>query len=324
MSNTDSPAPPPPCPSLAACELSALHAVHTEELAHLRDTIDELLLLVHQQNTEKQQLLLALATQVPRLREANEHLLLATFGAQDMQNRAETANRKQSEFMAMLAHELRNPLQPVAVANGLIGRLSDSHPDLPRLHAVIQRQTSHMARLVDDLLDVGRIRVGKLTIAPHAVTLTDILESALETTLPLFEQRKQSIQLALPAMPVLLTGDMVRLAQVFSNLLINASKFTGDGGAITVTGELRGGMVEVHVEDNGAGIPLALQPSIFDLFTQGDIPHEQVRAGLGIGLALVRAITELHGGAASVYSAGPGLGSRFTVSLPASPPHASR
>ncbi|WP_177307283.1 sensor histidine kinase [Pseudoduganella namucuonensis] len=322
MSNLEPPAPSPPAPPPATSEPAALHTVHTAELTRLRDTIDELLLLVHQQNAEKQQLLLTLATQVPRLREANEHLILATFGAQDMQNRAETANRRQSEFMAMLAHELRNPLQPVAVANELIGRLSGAHPDLPRLHAVIQRQTSHMARLVDDLLDVGRMRAGKLTIAPQSVTLADILDAALETTLPLFERRRQAIRLALPDVPVRLTGDMVRLTQVFSNLLINASKFTGDGGAITVTAELQGGMVEIHVEDNGAGIPLALQPRIFDLFTQGEIPHDQVRAGLGIGLALVRAICELHGGSAGVHSAGPGLGSRFTVSLPAHASHA--
>jgi len=315
----NNPVPPgtsPAIPALAADPVAALYAVHAEELASLRGTIDELLLLVRQQDLEKQQLLEAVTKQLPRLREANEHLVLSTFGAQDLLAQAESASRRQSEFMSMLAHELRTPLQPVTIANGMIGLLGDAHPDLPRLTAVIQRQLRHMARLVDDLLDIGRIRTGKMTVDPCHTTLAEILDNALETTRPQFEQRGQSVHTALPAAPVAMMGDVVRLVQALTNLLVNASKFTPDGGAVSISAELRGAMVDIHVADNGAGIAPARQAHVFDLYAQGDAPQASSRGGLGIGLALVRAIAEIHGGAVSVESAGVGQGSRFTVSLP--------
>lgn len=312
---------PLPCaplatPALAAEAVTALYAVHAEEIASLRGTIDELLLLARQQNLEKQQLLDAVTKQLPRLREANEHLMLSTFGAQDLLAEAQSASRRQSEFMSMLAHELRAPLQPVTLANGMIGRLGHAHPDLPHLTGVIQRQLCHMARLVDDLLDIGRIRTGKMTVEPCHTTLAAIVDSALETTRPLFDQRGQSVHTALPAAPVIMVGDIVRLVQAFTNLLVNASKFTQNGGAVSISAELRGAMVDIHVADNGAGIAPAQQAHIFDLYAQGNLPQGADRSGLGIGLALVRTIAEIHGGTASVESAGPGLGSRFTVSLP--------
>jgi two-component system, sensor histidine kinase len=322
LSKTSTPGVRTDVPALATDSLAALYAVHAEEIAFLRNTIDELLLLAHRQEQEKQQLLDSVAKQLPRLREANEHLVLSAFGAQDLLAQAEHANRQQSEFMSMLAHELRTPLQPVAIANGMIGLLGDMHPDLPRLSGVIQRQVRYMARLVDDLLDIGRIRSGKMTVEPTHTTLAEIVDSALETTRPLFDQRGQSVHVALPPAPVVMMGDVVRLIQAFTNLLVNASKFTQDGGAVTISAELRGTMADVHVADNGAGIEPALQAHIFDLFAQGGTPQDASRNGLGIGLALVRAIAEIHGGAVRVESAGAGQGSCFTVSLPfiAGPP----
>lgn len=316
--NKSPPAPGLPVRSPAPAEdnLVALRAMHADEITSLHHTIDELTLLVRRQNLEKQQLQLLLANQLPRLRDANEHLVLAALGAQDLQEQAETANRKQSEFMAVLAHELRTPLQPVAVANSMIGLLSDAHPDLPRLHGTIQRQIRHMARLVDDLLDIGRIRSGKLTVEPSRTTLSEVLHGALENTHPLLDQRAQRVRMALPAQPVALMGDVVRLVQLFTNLLVNASKFTPDGGGVTISAQLRGAMVDIHVADNGAGIAPDQLDRVFELYAQGDLQQASSRGGLGIGLALVRAITDMHGGAVSVHSAGPGQGSRFTVSLP--------
>lgn len=313
------PAPPTASPAPPADNLIALQAMHAEEITSLHHTIDELTQLVRRQDEEKQQLQQLLAGQLPRLREANEHLVLAALGAQDLQQQAERASRKQTDFMSMLAHELRTPLQPVTIANSMIGRLSDAHPDLPRLHGTIQRQVLHMARLVDDLLDIGSIRAGKMTIEPHRTTLNDILHGALEATRPLFDQRGQLVRMTLPERPVALLGDVVRLVQIFTNLLGNASKFTPDGGAVSISASVHGAMAEIDVTDNGAGITAELQGRVFDLYAQGELQHVSSRAGLGIGLALVRTIAEMHGGAVSVYSAGPGQGSRFTVSLPVLP-----
>lgn len=264
----------------------------------------------------EQELLAACNKLIPRLREANEHLLLATFGAQDLQAAAEESVRKHEEFVAMVAHELRSPLQPVAAANGVLGRLGDAHPTLPRLHAVIERQVSHMARLVDDLLDMDRIRTGKMSVAYTELILSDIIDSALETTIPLMEQRGQRLHLALPETPVMLHGDLVRLTQVFANLLVNASKFTQDGGEISVGARLAGNQVRVWVKDNGRGIAPPLLPRIFELYAQGRDAHSMARGGLGIGLALVHAIAEMHGGSVHANSPGMGLGSTFTVTLP--------
>jgi signal transduction histidine kinase len=297
-------------------KLAALRAVHAEEVTSLRGTIDELTLQLRRHDLEKQQLQQLLAKQLPRLREANEHLVLAALGAQDLQEQAETASRKQTDFMSVLAHELRTPLQPVVIANGMIGKLSGVHPDLPRLHGTIQRQIKHITRLVDDLLDIGRIQAGKMTVESRRTTLSEILHSALEATQPMLDQRGQLVRMALPAQPVALMGDVVRLVQLFINLLVNASKFTPDGGAVTISTQLRGAMVDIHVADNGAGIAQDLQGRVFDLYAQGELQQASSRGGLGIGLALVRTITEMHGGAVSVQSDGPRQGSRFTVSLP--------
>ena len=255
-------------------------------------------------------------TLVPQLCEANANLMRATFDAQDSQAAAEERSRNQTEFLSTLAHELRNPLQPVMMANDRIGRLSALHPDLPMLHGIIGRQVAHLAHLVDDLLDASRISSGKLHIDRRLQSLAAILDSAVELSQHAFENRRQELVFERPSATVFVLGDRLRLTQVFSNLLLNASKFTRVQGRVRLSACVVGACVEVAVNDNGVGIPLETQPHIFDLFTQGAPPPDLAPGGLGIGLSLVRTITELHGGTVRVHSAGPGGGSEFTVALP--------
>ena len=292
-------------------------ARHAREVEQLRTMIRELLSLVESLRDEAKGTD-ALESRVLQLREANQNLVLATFGAQDMQASAEAANRRQTEFLSMLAHELRNPLQPIAMANELLGRITTAHPQLPKLHNIISRQVSHMVRLVDDLLDASRVSSGKITLQKRALLLSEIIESAVETSQPFIDKRHQHLVLHLPAYPIVIYGDLVRLAQVFSNLLINATKFTPENERITISAQKLVNAVSVSVKDNGAGIPGDIQPFIFDLFTQGFRSLERSQGGLGIGLSLVRTIVEMHGGTAKVRSKGAGFGSEFTVLLPLS------
>ena len=292
-------------------------ARHAQEVEQLRNMIKELLSLVESLRDEAKGTD-ALESRVLQLREANQNLVLATFGAQDMQASAEAANRRQTEFLSMLAHELRNPLQPIAMANELLGRIIAAHPQLPKLHAIIDRQVSHMVRLVDDLLDASRVSSGKITLQKRPLLLSEIIDSAIETSQPFVDKRNQHLVIHLPAHPLVIYGDLVRLAQVFSNLLINATKFTPENERITISAQKLANGVSVSVKDNGAGVPADIQPFIFDLFTQGFRSLERSQGGLGIGLSLVRTIVEMHGGTVKVRSKGTGFGSEFTVLLPLS------
>lgn len=256
---------------------------------------------------------------VAQLREANQHLVIATVGAQDQLSSAEAANRRQEHFLSMLAHELRNPLAPLAMAAQLLERLADSNPQLPRLHGIISRQVVHMTHLVDDLLDASRISSAKIQLQKRSVTLAEVIDSSLETSQPFIDRRHQQLQLRLPKETIWIDGDLVRLAQVFSNLLINAAKFSPEYEQISVIAKRQGNAVSVAVQDHGIGIALEQQNAIFDLFTQGFQSMERSQGGLGIGLALVRSIVELHHGSVSVSSAGLGFGSVFTVLLPLVP-----
>jgi two-component system CheB/CheR fusion protein len=260
----------------------------------------------------------ALEDLVLQLREANQHLVIATVGAQDMQASAEAANQRQEEFLSMLAHELRNPLAPIAMAAELLGKITAVHPQLPKLHAIICRQVSHMTHLVDDLLDASRFSSGKITLQKRALLLSEIIASAVETSQPFIDKRNQQLIIDLPAGPIVVDGDLVRLAQVFSNLLINAAKFTPEYERITVSARKLGNAVTVSVKDNGMGIAPDIQPLIFDLFTQGFRSLDRSQGGLGIGLSLVRAVVEMHGGTVKVRSDGVGLGSEFIVQMPIS------
>lgn len=298
-------------------ELEMLHALHDQEVAMLRETISDLLRTVKMHALEKDRSE-AVATLVKQLREANQHLVLSTIGAQASQASAEAAHSRQTEFLSMLAHELRNPLQPMAMSNRLLETIIDLHPAIARVHGVFNRQIGHMVRLVDDLLDASRVSSGKITLQLRPVPISDVIAGTLETTEPGIDKRNQRLSVTLPDTPLVVEGDLVRLSQVFSNLLINASKFTPEYGNIAIVARRVGKWAEISVRDDGAGISKEIQPFIFDLFTQGVRSLERAQGGLGIGLSLVRTITQLHGGTCVVDSAGCGFGSTFTITLPLS------
>jgi signal transduction histidine kinase/ActR/RegA family two-component response regulator len=258
----------------------------------------------------------ALEAEVARLREANEHLVLATVDAQYQREDAEAVNRRQNEFLAMLAHELRNPLSPLAMAASLLERDAGAAPQQLRLARVIGRQVDHMARLLDDLLDAARISSGKIKLTVEALSLADVLRHAVETVQPRIAERGQALDVELPSGAVAVEGDKVRLAQVFTNLLGNASKYTGDGGRLRLAARAGADEIVVTIEDNGTGIAPEVLPYIFDLFTQGPRSLARSEGGLGVGLNVVRNLVGMHRGTVEAHSDGPGCGSRFTVRLP--------
>jgi signal transduction histidine kinase/ActR/RegA family two-component response regulator len=227
----------------------------------------------------------------------------------------QTVDRHKNEFIAVLAHELRNPLAPLR--NGLqVIRLAGGDPaSVARVRDMMDRQLSHLVRLVDDLLDVSRIARNKLELRRGRVTLADVVGSAAEAAGPVLEAAGHELTVSLPAVPVFLDADPTRLAQVFGNLLINSARYTRPGGRVRVTAELRGGAVAVAVQDNGVGIPAKSLPRIFEMFSQADRSLERGTGGLGIGLALVKGVVELHGGSVAAESED-GKGSTFTVTLP--------
>jgi signal transduction histidine kinase/ActR/RegA family two-component response regulator len=253
-----------------------------------------------------------------QLREANEHLVLAAVQAQHLQEDAEAANRRQNEFLAMLAHELRNPLSPIGMAASLLERTPDATPQIHKLSRVIGRQVGHMAKLLDDLLDAARISSGKITLSTQPLVLAGVLQQAVETLQPCIQERRQSLQVELPPEMVVVEGDQVRLTQVFTNLLANASKYTGEGGRLHLAAHADVDEVSVTIEDNGAGIAPEIIPYIFDLFTQGPRPLARSEGGLGVGLNVVRNLVTMHAGSVEAESGGAGHGSRFTVRLPRS------
>jgi PAS domain S-box-containing protein len=230
------------------------------------------------------------------------------------------ANQRQSEFLATLAHELRNPLAPIRTGLDLM-RMNPSNTDaLAKVRAMMERQTDHLIHLVNDLLDLARIRNGKIELKLASASLKDIVLSAVETTLPAIEARRHALDLRLPDEPVWVDADRNRLAQVIGNLLTNAARYTPEGGRITVAAWREGGEALVEVSDNGVGIPPASLPDIFDIFTQVGRGPAHGQGGLGIGLSLVKRLTEMHGGAVEAHSEGAGHGSRFTIRLPALEP----
>jgi signal transduction histidine kinase/ActR/RegA family two-component response regulator len=255
---------------------------------------------------------------VAQLRDANEHLVLAAVQAQHLQEDAEAANRRQNEFLAMLAHELRNPLSPIGMAASLLERTPNASPQLHKLSRVIGRQVEHMAKLLDDLLDAARISSGKITLKTQPLVLADVLQQAVETMQPCIQERRQSLQTELPPESVVVEGDQVRLTQVFTNLLANASKYTPDGGMLRLSARVTPDEVTVVLEDSGNGIAPEIIPFIFDLFTQGPRTLARSEGGLGVGLNVVRNLVNMHAGTVAAESRGAGQGSCFTVRLPRS------
>jgi PAS domain S-box-containing protein len=232
------------------------------------------------------------------------------------QERLHDADRRKDEFLAILAHELRNPLAPIRTAVGILR--AQNVPEVLQVRArdIIDRQVAHMARLVDDLLDVSRLSRGQISLQRSAVSLGEILDAAIETARPLIEERRHTLTERRTTRSVVLDADLARLSQVFANLLNNAAKYTPPGGAITVEVADGPGYVEICVSDTGEGIAPDQLERIFGLFAQGGGSSGSSAGGLGIGLALARTLVELHGGVITVDSAGPGAGTAFTVTLP--------
>lgn len=226
------------------------------------------------------------------------------------------ADRRKDEFLAMLAHELRNPLAPIRNAAFILGRLELDEPRLKWAQEVIEGQVQHLSRLTDELLDVSRIVQGRIELKREAIEFGALLTQILATARPMFESRGQHVTLRLPRQQVWLNGDPVRLTQVISNLLDNASKYTQAGGDIELDADVAGQEIAFRVRDNGPGINAELLPQVFDLFQQGDRTLDRAQGGLGIGLTLVRQLVNMHGGRVDAYSAGAEQGATFTVWLP--------
>jgi len=237
-------------------------------------------------------------------------------GLQRQQERLEREHQRKDEFLAMLAHELRNPLAPISSAAQLLRVLFADVPRIKDVSGVISRQVAHMTHLVDDLLDVSRVTRGLVTINQTTVELGAVLREAAEQIKPVIDARKHSLTLEIAPEPLPVCGDRTRLVQVAANLLNNAAKYTPDGGVLHVTLARQDGMAVLQVRDNGIGIGADLLPVVFDLFTQAERTPDRAQGGLGLGLALVKKLVELHGGAVEVSSAGQGQGSTFTVRLP--------
>ena len=250
------------------------------------------------------------------LREANKQLVIAALNAHEMQGQSDDAHRRQITFLAMVAHELRNPLTPIRSAAELLNHANNDDLMLGQLQVIIKRQVDHMSRLVEDLLDGSRVKTGKFHLHRSHVELADALGVAIETTRPERDKRLQHLTVQFPPGPLVVDGDAVRLAQVFSNLLDNASKYTQDAGAIVLSAVASDQSVEITLVDNGIGITAGALPHIFDLFVQDAHSLSRDNDGLGIGLAVVRDLVEAHGGTVIGRSAGRGAGSEFVVTLP--------
>ena len=243
------------------------------------------------------------------------HYVTVAYERLRLLNELKDADQRKDEFLATLSHELRNPLAPLRNAAQLLRVEEAAEPERRWARGVIERQVDSLTRLIDDLMDISRINRNNLELRTQRVELAEVINAAAESSRPLIEERGHELTITLPSQPVYLDGDLVRLAQVFLNLLNNAAKYTEPGGRIWLTGELEGSDVVVRVKDTGVGIPTEELPRVFDMFFQGHRSLERSQGGLGVGLALVQRLVELHRGHVKVTSEG-GKGSEFTVCLP--------
>jgi PAS domain S-box-containing protein len=233
------------------------------------------------------------------------------------------ADRRKDEFLAMLAHELRNPLTPIRNAAHVLGEPGLDEPRITWARDIIERHVSHLTRLVDDLVDLSLIVQGRIVLKRERVELTAMIDQVVESSRPLMETRGHRCEVRLPSQPIWVEGDPVRLAQVLINLLDNAAKYSPDGGHVEIAAGIAGREAEIRVRDHGIGIPAQLLPHIFELFRQGERNLDRSQGGMGIGLTMVRRLIELHDGRVEVESAGTDQGATFILHLPLSePPHA--
>ena len=226
------------------------------------------------------------------------------------------ADRRKDEFLATLAHELRNPLAPIRNSLHILRMTACNDPTAERVCEMMERQVNHMVRMVDDLMEVSRITRGLIELRKEEADLAAIIRSAVETSRPIFEAAEHQLAITIPPEPILLYGDTVRLSQVFANLLNNAAKYTDRGGQVWINAKQEKNEVVVSIRDTGIGIPAPMLPKVFDMFMQADRSTHRSQGGLGIGLTLVKRLVELHDGSISVRSDGPGQGSEFIVRLP--------
>jgi len=254
----------------------------------------------------------AIAAIVTNYHDITEHIELEQTLREQAKQLAQ-ADRHKDEFLAVLAHELRNPLGSMRNAIAFLQRQGPSTPELQWANDLLDRQVQHLTGLVDDLLDLSRVRHGKIALRKEVVELSAVVAHAVETSRPLLESRRQHLTVAVPQEPLRVEADPGRLDQVVGNLMGNAAKYTCEEGRIWLSVERDGGEAVLRVRDTGVGIPAELLPRLFELFMQGPRPQ----GGLGIGLTLVKQLVELHGGNVQAFSDGPGRGSEFVVRLPA-------
>ena len=313
------------------------HQTHWEPLLQMQGSVAEVKVEVLHRDGRKLPMLLNATRRVHEGAEYQQYaliivndrhkyereLLKARNASRDLNEQLSRANRLKTEFLATLAHELRNPLAPIR--NGLqILKSSRSADDHERTRAMMDRQVSHMVRLIDDLLDVSRIASAKVELRRSTITLQQVIDAALETSMPAIQAGQQQLAVALPPVPIHLDADLTRLSQVISNILNNAAKFTPADGRIDLTAEGHGasskgsgpGQVIVRIRDTGIGISPDKLETIFDMFGQLESTLKRTQGGLGIGLALARTLTRMHGGSIAAESEGAGRGSTFVVRLP--------
>jgi signal transduction histidine kinase/ActR/RegA family two-component response regulator len=233
-----------------------------------------------------------------------------------LQQELKTANEEKDRFLAMLAHELRNPLAPILTTVQTLQRLGTSDPRLERAHQTIERQARHQARLIDDLLDASRITHGKIELRLDTLDVVTVVQHAVDACLPAIKAGGKELHIELPEAPLPVRADLMRLEQVVGNLLSNAERYTDPGGELWIAATREGNEAVIRVQDTGIGISAEMLPRIFDLFAQADTSLHRARGGLGIGLAVVKSLVERHQGTVEAHSAGPGSGSEFVVRLP--------
>ena len=267
--------------------------------------------------------LVDLSVAISPVRNADGEVIGASKVARDITERKKieealrNADRRKDEFLAVLAHELRNPLAPLANGLQVIRMAKDDAPAVANARSMMERQLAHLVRLVDDLLDVSRISRNRMELRRSRILLSDVVNSAVETARPLIEGAGHTLTVSLPPEAIHVDGDLTRLSQVFSNLLSNSAKYTNAGGHISIEAVRQADQVKVSVHDTGIGISAEHLPSVFEMFSQVDPRLERSMSGLGIGLALVDGLVKMHGGTVRAESPGPGRGSTFTVTLPA-------
>lgn len=253
-----------------------------------------------------------------RFNEAIDQLLAASVfsfaKAKREQDNAESIGR--SNFLAMLGHELRNPLAPISTAASVLKKTAEANPIIDKVSNILARQVAHMASLIDDLLDVSRVTRGLIEIKLEILDIREVIDFAVEQALPKINARRHNLDVSTPSKPTIVQADKIRATQIFTNLLTNAAKYTPDGGHICLKVTLGHDEVIISVEDNGVGMTPEFIPEAFNLFAQAERTPDRSQGGLGLGLALVKTLVELHGGQVSCASEGLGKGSQFTVRLP--------